>query len=43
MYMQKDGLIYEHNLPSSFEDISEYFPDTNKAANKNAAYMWFFV
>ena len=40
MYMQKDGLIYEHNLPSSFEEISEYFPDTNKSANKNAAYMW---
>ena len=27
-YMQKDGLIYEHNLPDTFEDIRTYFPDT---------------
>lgn len=26
-YMQKDGLIHEHNLPESFEELRTYFPD----------------
>jgi len=27
-YMQKDGLIHEHNLPDSFEELRTFFPDT---------------
>lgn len=30
-YMQKDGHLSERRLPQNFEDVKQYFPDTNTA------------
>jgi len=30
-YMQKDGLLTAYRLPANFEEVKQYFPDTNTA------------